>query len=176
MGKPSSIDLAATYYDDAEQTNRVLFIISDGEDHSEGSTAQAVERAVQNGIQIYTIGVGKAKGAPIPIKRNGVVESLKKNAEGEVVISRLNEPVLAQIANTGNGEYIDGSYTEDAVNFIKEELAKMDKKEFEAKQFAEYKDQFQWFLAIAAFFIFLDIFILDRKTKWLKKLNLFNEH
>ncbi len=172
----SAIDLAATYYDDAEQTNRVLFIISDGEDHSEGSTAEAVERAVQNGIQIYTIGVGKAKGAPIPIKRNGVVESLKKNSEGEVVISRLNEPVLAQIANTGNGEYINGSYTEDAVSFIKEELAKMDKKEFEAKQFAEYKDQFQWFLAIAAFFLFLDIFILDRKTKWLKKLNLFNEH
>ncbi|MEM8507464.1 MAG: VWA domain-containing protein [Bacteroidota bacterium] len=172
----SAIDLAATYYDDAEQTNRVLFIISDGEDHSEGSTAQAVDRAVQNGIQIYTIGVGKAKGAPIPIKRNGIVESLKKNAEGEVVISRLNEPVLAQIAEIGNGEYINGSYTEDAVNFIKEELAKMDKKEFEAKQFAEYKDQFQWFLAIAAFFIFLDIFILDRKTKWLKKLNLFNEH
>ncbi|MEM1338892.1 MAG: VWA domain-containing protein [Bacteroidota bacterium] len=172
----SAIDLAATYYDDAEQTNRVLFIISDGEDHSEGSTAQAVDRAVQNGIQIYTIGVGKAKGAPIPIKRNGIVESLKKNAEDEVVISRLNEPVLAQIAEIGNGEYINGSYTEDAVNFIKEELAKMDKKEFEAKQFAEYKDQFQWFLAIAAFFIFLDIFILDRKTKWLKKLNLFNEH
>ncbi len=172
----SAIDLAATYYDDAEQTNRVLFIISDGEDHSEGSTAEAVSRAVQNGIQIYTIGVGKAKGAPIPIKRNGVVESLKKNSEGEVVISRLNEPVLAQIANTGNGEYINGSFTEDAVSFIKEELAKMDKKEFEAKQFAEYKDQFQWFLAIAAFFIFLDIFILDRKTKWLKKLNLFNEH
>ena len=51
----------------------------------------------------------------------------------------------------------------------------MDKKEFEAKQFAEYKDQFQWFLGIAAIFLFLDIFLLDRKTKWLKKLNLFNE-
>ncbi len=172
----SAIDLAATYFNDAEQTNRVLFIVSDGEDHSEGSTTEAVERAIQNGISIYTIGVGKAKGAPIPIKRNGVVESLKKNSEGEVVISRLNEPVLTQIANMGNGQYINGSYTEDAVNFIKEELAKMDKKEFEAKQFAEYKDQFQWFLGIAAFFLFLDIFILDRKTKWLKKLNLFNEH
>jgi len=171
----SAIDLAATYYNDAEQTNRVLFIVSDGEDHSEGNTLEALEKAASQGIQIYTIGVGKTKGAPIPIKRNGVVESLKKNQEGEVVISRLNEPVLTQIAQVGGGNYINGSNTEDAVNYIKEELDKMDKKEFEAKQFAEYKDQFQWFLGIAAFFLFLDIFILDRKTKWLKKLNLFNE-
>lgn len=172
----SAIDLASTYYNDAEQTNRVLFIVSDGEDHSEGNTLEALEKAVNQGIKVYTIGVGKAKGAPIPIKRNGVVESLKKNQEGEVVISRLNEPVLTQIAQVGGGSYINGSNTEDAVNYIKEELEKMDKKEFEAKQFAEYKDQFQWFLGIAAFFLFLDIFILDRKTKWLKKLNLFNEN
>ena len=172
----SAIDLASTYYNDAEQTNRVLFIVSDGEDHSEGNTIEALEKAVGQGIKIYTIGVGKTKGAPIPIKRNGVVESLKKNQEGEVVISRLNEPVLSQIAQAGQGNYINGSNTEDAVNYIKEELEKMDKKEFEAKQFAEYKDQFQWFLGIAAFFLFLDLFILDRKTKWLKKLNLFNEH
>ena len=171
----SAIDLAATYYNDTEQTNRVLFIVSDGEDHSEGNTLEAIEAAISQGIKVYTIGVGKTKGAPIPIKRNGVVESLKKNQEGEVVISRLNEAVLTQIAQIGGGEYINGSNTEDAVNFIKEELEKMDKKEFEAKQFAEYKDQFQWFLGIAALLLFLDIFILDRKTKWLKKLNLFNE-
>lgn len=172
----SAIDLASTYYNDAEQTNRVLFIVSDGEDHSEGNTLEALENAVNQGINVYTIGVGKPKGAPIPIKRNGVVESLKKNQEGEVVISRLNEPVLSEIALLGNGSYINGTNTEDAVNFIKDELQKMDKKEFEAKQFAEYKDQFQWFLGVAAFFLFLDIFILDRKTKWLKRLNLFNEH
>ncbi|OQD44367.1 BatB protein [Croceivirga radicis] len=171
----SAIDLASTFYNDSEQTNRVLFIISDGEDHSEGNTLDALEKAVENGIKIYTIGVGKSKGAPIPIKRNGVVESLKKNNEGEVVITRLNEPVLTEIANIGNGVYINGANTEDAVSFIKEELAKMDKKEFEAKQFAEYKDQFQWFLGLGLLFLFLDVFLLDRKTQWLKKLNLFNE-
>lgn len=171
----SAIDLASTYFDDAEQTNRVLFIISDGEDHSEGNTIDALENAINQGIKVYTIGVGKSKGAPIPIKRNGVVERLKKNNEGDVVITRLNEPVLAEIAEKGNGAYINGGNTEDAVNFIKEELAQMDKKEFEAKQFAEYKDQFQWFVALALFFLFLDLFILDRKTQWLKKLNLFNE-
>jgi len=171
----AAIELATTYYNDEEQTNRVLFIISDGEDHSEGSTLEAVEKAVEEGIRVFTIGVGKTKGAPIPIKRNGVVESLKKNAQGEVVITKLNEEVLIDIADDGNGEYIDGTNTEKAVELIKEQLLQMDKKEFEAKQFAEFKDQFQWFLGIGLLFLFLDVFVLDKKTKWLKKLNLFNE-
>lgn len=170
-----AIELATTYYDDEEQTNRVLFIVSDGEDHSEGTTLKAVDDAVEAGIQIFTIGVGKSKGAPIPIKRNGVVESLKKDRQGEVVITKLNEVVLQDIASEGNGEYIDGTTTGDAVEQIKEILIQMDKTEFEAKQFAEYKDQFQWFLGTGLLFLFLDVFILDKKTKWLKKLNLFNE-
>jgi len=171
-----AIELASTYYDDEDQTNRVLFIISDGEDHSEGTTMKAVDEAIEVGIQIYTIGVGKSKGAPIPIKRNGVVESLKKDRQGEVVITKLNEDVLQDIANEGNGEYIEGTNTGDAVEQIKDILIQMDKTEFEAKQFAEYKDQFQWFLGAGLLFLFLDVFILDKKTKWLKKLNLFNEN
>ena len=152
-----------------------MFIISDGEDHSEGSTLDAVEDAVDEGITIYTIGVGKEKGAPIPIKRNGILESLKKDNQGETVITKLNKEVLIDIASEGNGQYIDGSNTDAAVEIIKNELLQMDKKEFEAKQFAEYKDQFQWFIGAALLLLFLDIFILDRKTKWLKNLNLFNE-
>ena len=170
-----AIKLGTTYYDDEEQTNRVLFIVSDGEDHSEGLALDAVELAVEEGIRVFTIGVGKTKGAPIPIKRNGITQELKKDIDGEVVITKLNEEILKDIADEGNGEYINGSNTDDAVEFIKEELNKMDKMEFEAKQFAEYKDQFQWFLGAGLIFLFLDIFILDRKTKWLKKLNLFNE-
>ena len=99
-----------------------------------------------------------------------------KDSQCEVVITRLNDPILSQIASDVNGLNIDGSNTNEAVEVIKEQLEQMDKKEFEAKQIAEYKDQFQWFLAIALFFLFLDIFLLDRKTKWLKKLNLFNEY
>jgi Ca-activated chloride channel family protein len=170
-----AIQLATTFYDDEEQTNRVLFIISDGEDHSEGTTLKAVEEAREEGIRIFTVGVGKTKGAPIPIKRKGVVESLKKDNKGEVVITKLNEVVLASIADDGDGVYIDGSNTESAVELIKEQLNQMDKTEFEAKQLAEFKDQFQWFLGAALLLLFLDIFVLDRKTKWLRKLNLFNE-
>ncbi|MGB5404656.1 VWA domain-containing protein [Robiginitalea sp.] len=170
-----AIELAATYYDDEEQTNRVLFVISDGEDHSEGSVMDAVDLATEQGIQVYTIGVGGAKGAPIPIKRNGIVESLKKDIDGEVVITRLNEEILMDIAAEGNGAYIDGENTAAAVEAIQEILSQMDKKEFEAKQFAEFKDQFQWFLGGALILLLLDIFVLERKTAWLRKLDLFNE-
>jgi Ca-activated chloride channel family protein len=170
-----AIELATTYYDDDEQTNRVLFIISDGEDHSGSTTGDAVDKAKEAGIRTYTIGVGTEKGGPIPIKRNGVVESLKKDSKGEVVITKMNEGLLEDIAGRGNGKYINGDNTAKAVDFIKEQLNKIDKTEFEAKQFTEFKDQFQWFLGAGLLFLFLDIFLLDRKTKWLKKLNLFNE-
>ena len=169
-----AINLAKTYFDDEEQTNRVLIIISDGEDHSEEAAAVA-EEAHEEGIRIFTIGVGDIKGGPIPEKRNGVVVSYKKNSEGETVITRLNEETLQNIANEANGAYINGKNTKDVVEAIREILNQMDKTEFEAKQFSDFKDQFQWFLGFAIFFLVLDIFLLDRRTAWLKKLNLFNE-
>lgn len=170
-----AIELAKTYYDDDEQTNRVLIIISDGEDHSEDA-AKVAEEASEEGIRIFTIGVGDAKGGPIPIKRNGIVLNYKKDSNGETVITRLDEETLKTIANEANGAYLNGKNTNEVVENIRDILNKMDKKEFEAKQFADFKGQFQWFLAFAIAFLFLDIFLLDRKTAWLKKLNLFNEN
>ncbi|WP_242083303.1 VWA domain-containing protein [Aestuariivivens sediminis] len=170
-----AIKLAKTYYDDEEQTNRVLIIISDGEDHSEEAAAVARE-AHDEGIRIFTIGVGDAKGSPIPEKKNGIVVSYKKNIEGETVITKLNEETLQNIAREANGAYINGKSTNDVVEAIREILSNMDKTEFEAKQFSDFKDQFQWFLGFAIFFLVLDIFLLERKTAWLKKLNLFNEN
>ncbi|TXG37330.1 vWA domain-containing protein [Seonamhaeicola maritimus] len=170
-----AIKLATTYFDDEEQTNRVLIIISDGEDHSEEAAAVA-EEASEEGIRIFTIGVGDEKGGPIPIKRNGVVLNYKKDSQGETVITRLNEETLMAIAEEANGAYINGKNTKDVVENIREILSKMDKTEFEAKQFADFKDQFQWFLGFGIFFLLLDVFLLERKTAWLKKLNLFNEN
>lgn len=169
-----AIRLAKTYYDDVEQTNRVLVIISDGEDHT-GGAGKIAEEATKEGIKTYTIGVGTQKGGPIPIKRRGITESFKRDLQGEVVITKLNEKTLQGIASEGNGEYIDGSNTEAAVEFITTRLNAMDKTEFEAKKFSEYKDQFQWFLGLGIFLLLLDIFLLERKTAWLQKLNLFNE-
>ncbi|MFH4965992.1 VWA domain-containing protein [Gaetbulibacter sp. M235] len=170
-----AIKLAKTYYDDEEQTNRVLIIISDGEDHSE-EAASVAEEANEEGIRIFTIGVGDVKGGPIPEKRNGIVLNYKKDSNGETVITRLNEEILESIASKANGDYVNGRNTNDVVDKIGEILNKMDKTEFEAKQYADFKDQFQWFLGFALFFLFLDIFLLERKTGWLKKLNLFNEN
>ena len=170
-----AIELAKTYYDDEEQTNRVLFIISDGEDH-EGNVDQIAEDAAKEGIRIFTIGVGTAKGGPIPIKRNGIIQTYKKNGQGETVITKLNTTILQEIAKDANGIYIDGTSTNAVVENVTELLQNMDKKEFEAKQFADFKDQFQWFLGAGLLLLFLDIFLLERKTSWIKKLNLFNEH
>jgi Ca-activated chloride channel family protein len=170
-----AIELAKTYYNDEEQTNRVLFIISDGEDHV-GESSNIAEQANQEGIRIFTIGVGETTGGPIPLKRNGIVQSYKKDQDGETVITKLNEQTLKDIASEANGEYIFGKNTSEVTDRVKEILNGMDKKEFEAKQFADFKDQFQWFLGAGLLLLFLDIFLLDRKTSWLKKLNLFNEN
>jgi len=170
-----AIQLAKTYYDDEEQTNRVLIIISDGEDHSNIATSVA-EEASDEGIKIFTIGVGEAKGAPIPIKRNNIVLNYKKDNQGQTVITKLNEETLIDIAKEANGQYINGKNTAEVLETIRNILNNMDKKEFEAKQFAEYKDQFQWFLAFGIFFLLIDILLLERKTAWLNRLNLFNEN
>ena len=170
-----AIELSRNYFDDEEQTNRVLIIISDGEDHNDLSI-EVAEAASEEGIKIYTIGVGSENGGPIPLKRNGVVMSYKKDQNNETIITKLNEETLRLIANEAKGGYINGSQTADVVEQIRAVLSAMDKKEFEAKEFAEYKDQFQWFLGIGLFFLILDVLLLERKTAWLKRLNLFNEN
>ena len=170
-----AIELAKTYYDDDQQTNRILVIISDGEDHSEAA-ARVAEEASEAGIRIFTIGVGSTKGGPIPIKRNGAILSYKKDRQGETVITKLNEETLKNIANEAQGVYINGNNTGKVVEEIRDILNKMDKTEFESKQFAAYESQFQWFLGFGLLLLFIDIFLLERKTAWLKKLNLFNEN
>ena len=169
-----SIKLAKDYYDDENQTNRVLCILSDGEDH-ELENQNISEIVEATGITIFTIGIGTVKGAPIPIKLNNIVQSYKKDSEGEVVITKLVPKLLEGLASSSSGIYIEGKNTEEVVEIIIEKLKEMDKQEFESKQFVAYKDQFQWFIAIGLFFLCLELFVFDKKTFWVKKLNLFNE-
>ncbi len=169
-----AIELATTYFNDEDQTNRILFLISDGEDH-EGQVNEIAREAAREGIRIVTIGVGTEKGGPIPIKRNGVIQSYKKDRNGETVITRLDEATLQEIALAANGEYIHGRVTDEVVREVTEILQNMDKKEFESQQVADFRDQFQWFLGLGLFFLLLDVFLLEKRTTWLKKLNLFNE-
>lgn len=169
-----AIERGITYFDNDEQTNRFLFIVSDGEDHEENALSVA-EQAKKEGIKIYTIGVGTEKGGPIPIKNNGSVISYKKDSKGEVVITKMKEKVLIDIANEGNGKYINGNRTQETIDIIEELLVKAEKSEFETKQFSDYKDQFQWFLGFGILFLLIDVLLLEKKTKWIQKLNLFNE-
>jgi Ca-activated chloride channel family protein len=169
-----ALDLAKTFFDDDTQTNRFLFVISDGEDHEENS-AESAKELVDLGIKTYTIGIGTNKGSPIPIKRNGKLIGYKKDRDDEVVITKLNVETLKDIAENGGGSYIYGNRTSSTIEYVEDLLLKADKKEFETKQFSDYKDQFQWFLAFGLIFLVLDAFLLDKKTKWIQKLNLFNE-
>ncbi len=169
-----AIKMAKTFYNNEDQANKVLFIISDGEDH-EGNILEIVNEAANSGIKIFTIGVGSVKGAPIPIKRNGILQHYKRDENNEQVITRLNIKTLTDIANGANGKYIDGSNTKEVVEEVTSILNGMNQKEFEAKQFTDFKDRFQWFLGVAFLLLVLDVLLLERKTAWIKKLNLFNE-
>jgi Ca-activated chloride channel family protein len=169
-----AIERAITYFDNDEQTNRFLFIVSDGEDHEE-NTMELATQAKKEGIKVYTVGVGTQKGAPIPLKSGDEVYGYKKDNKGEVVITKMMDDILKEIADVGNGKYINGNNTQETIDLVEDLLVKAEKSEFETKQFSDYKDQFQWFIGFGILFLLIDVLLLDKKTKWVQRLNLFNE-
>jgi Ca-activated chloride channel family protein len=169
-----AIRLSATYFDEKSKTSKLLIMISDGEDHSEGAES-AAEEANKMGMKIITIGVGTENGSTIPLRVNGIVESFKRDANNEVVITKLNKEGLTTIAKATKGGYVDGNNTKAVLDYVKNALDNIQKTEFESTQMADFQSQFQWFLGIAFALLFLDVFLLERKTKWVQKLNLFNE-
>ncbi|MFV8341452.1 VWA domain-containing protein [Flavobacterium sp. XS2P39] len=170
-----AIKLSSTYFDDKSKTSKLLILISDGEDHSEGSES-AAEEANKLGMKIITIGIGTEKGGTIPLKKNGIVESFQRDNNNEVVITKLNRASLEVIAKATKGGYVNGNNTKEVLEYIKNALDKIQKTEFEATEMADFQSQFQWFLGFAFVLLFLDIFLLERKTSWVNKLNLFNEN
>ncbi|MEI6864622.1 VWA domain-containing protein [Flavicella sp.] len=169
-----ALSLAKTYYNNEEQTNKFLVIISDGEDHEKNTIAMADDLA-NEGIKVYTVGVGTEKGGPIPLRDRGTLTGYKKDRKGEVVITHRNSNVLIEVADKANGAYSDGNLTEKPVNMLIDVVSNAQKHEFETKQFSDFKDQFQWFVGIALLFFIFDIFFLEKKTKWLQKVDLFKE-
>jgi Ca-activated chloride channel family protein len=169
-----AIKLSATYFDEKSKTSKLLILISDGEDHSEGAEA-AAEEANKLGMKIITIGIGTEKGATIPLKKNGVVESFQRDNNNEIVITKLNQEGLKAIAKATKGGYVYGGNTKEVLDYVKNALDNIQKTEFEATQMADFQSQFQWFIGIAFVLLFIDLFLLERKTNWIKELNLFNE-
>ncbi|HTG67414.1 MAG TPA: VWA domain-containing protein, partial [Flavobacterium sp.] len=169
-----AIKLSGTYFDEKSKTSKLLILISDGEDHSEGAE-DAAEEANKLGMRIITIGIGTEKGGTIPLRNNGVIQGYKRDRNDEVVVTKLNRPDLEAIAKATKGGYVSGNNTKEVLEYIKKTLDNIQKTEFESTQMADFQSQFQWFLGFAFVLLFLDVFLLEKKTNWVKKLNLFNE-
>ncbi len=169
-----AIKLSAGYFDKKSKTNKLIILISDGEDH-EGGAEDAAEEATNAGIKIITIGIGTEKGGPIPLKRNGVVESFKRDQNDEVVVTKLNQESLREIAKATKGGYVYGGNTKEVLEYVQKALDNIEKTEFESTQMADFQSQFQWFLGFAFLLLLIDVLLLERKTGWISRLNLFNE-
>ena len=168
-----AIEVGSNYFDDPK-TSKVMILISDGEDHGEG-ISDAIAMAKDKGIKIITIGVGTADGAQIPIKQNGRVIDYKKDIDGSIVVTKLNEDTLKEIASSTGGVFMYGAKTDEVLQLVDQTLQKIEKTDFESQQIADFQSQFQWFVGLALLLLIIDSFILERRTAWMKKLNLFNE-
>jgi Ca-activated chloride channel family protein len=166
-----AIDLAIKSFGESKR-NKALVIISDGEDH-EGNVLEQAELATSKGITIYTIGMGLPEGGPIPVYNGDVMVGFKKDKEGNAIVSKLDETLLQRIASVGKGMYVRATSSETGLNKIFDDINSIQKSEIESKQFSDYENQFQYFLAIALILLVLDLFIFERKTFWLKHIKPF---
>lgn len=166
-----AIEVAANGFGESKH-NKAIIVITDGEDH-EGSVLEQAEAAVKNNITIYTIGMGLPEGAPIPEYSGNVQTGYKKDRDGQTVMSKLDETLLQRIASVGKGMYVRATTTETGLTKIFDDISKIEKSEIEEKQFSDYEDRFQYFVAIAIFLLILDLFVFERRTQWLKKFKPF---
>ena len=139
--------------------SRAIILITDGENHEDDPVAAAAQ-AAEMGIKVFTIGVGSPEGKPIPM--NG---ELLKDKDGEIVVSRLDESVLQEVAKAGNGAYVRAGNSEFGLNPIIEDLRKLEDEKYSSVVFEEFDEQFMYFLAIALFFFVLEMLIGDRRSK-----------
>ena len=168
----SAIDLAMNSFTPESELEKALIIITDGENH-EDDAVKAAKLAAEKGITIHTIGMGSPQGAPIPLNKGYGQTIFQQDKDGNTVISKLNQKTLQEIANAGKGVFIRANNTQTGLNKLFERINKMEKKEMEEKIYTEFEHRFQYLLAIALFFILLDFFIPERKSKWSKNFNIF---
>ena len=139
--------------------SRAIILITDGENHEDDPVA-AAKQAAEMGIKVFTIGVGSPEGKPIPM--NG---ELLKDKDGEIVVSRLDEAVLQEIAAEGNGAYVRAGNSEFGLNPIIDDLRKLEDEKYSSVVFEAYDEQFMYFLAIALVFFVLEMLVGDRRSK-----------
>lgn len=165
----SAIERAMKSFTPDDESSKVLIIITDGEDHDQAAI-EAAKEAAEKGIIVHTIGMGLPKGGPIPQGND-----YRRDQQGNIVLTKLNETMLTDVARAGNGIYIRANNTQVGLNALFDEINKLEKAGFGMHEFSEYEDQFPYFAGFALLLLLIDMFILERKNKRLAKLSLFNE-
>lgn len=167
----SAIKLAVKSFRGNERTQKAIVIITDGEDH-EGDVMDAVKDAEDKNIGIYTIGLGSQGGVPIPqYNQQGVQTGYKLDRDGNVVVTRLDESILLQIAQEGRGRYYRGSASGNELDMIYKDLSKLEKTEFGTTRVTDYEDRYYYLLTLAIILLVAEFFVSEKKNALLTKLN-----
>ncbi len=153
------------------EAGRAIILITDAENHEDDAQAAARE-AAEKGIRVFVIGVGKPDGAPIPIPGTG---TFRKDRQGQVVVSRLNEQIANEVAKAGNGIYVRCDNTNTALRTLDKELSNIATAELETQRYTDYQEQYQSFVLAALLLLLIDFFLMSRKNRTLNKLDIFNE-
>ncbi|MDE6570146.1 MAG: VWA domain-containing protein [Alistipes sp.] len=164
IGKALEQALLAFSSSTDETHSRVVVLITDGEDH-EGGALQAAARAKEEGIRIYTIGIGTPEGAPIQIGGEFI-----KDEKGDMVVSKLDETLLAQLAETTGGTYVRATKQSIGLDEIVRSIDEMEQTELSTVRFEEYNEQYQYLLCVALVLLLLETLLLDRHGAALRKL------
>ena len=154
-----AINTAMRSFSAQSEKSRAIIIITDGENHEDDPIA-AAKQAAELGVRIFTIGIGSPEGKPIPM--NG---ELLKDKEGNIVVTRLDEKVLQDVAAAGNGVYVRAGNSEFGLNPVIDDIRKMEDEKYSSVVFEEFDEQFMYFMAIALFFLVVEMLVGDRRSK-----------
>jgi Ca-activated chloride channel family protein len=167
-----AINMAVSSFEENKHSKAIV-LITDGENFEDDPIA-AAKSAAEKGIQVFAVGMGLPEGAPIPILKNGIPSGFKTDNSGNIIVTKLDDNALQQIASAGKGAYVRANNTQSSLDKIFDEINKLQKTEFQAKVFSDYEERFQYFLILALILIVLEPMILERRNKWLSKIKLFN--
>ena len=168
----AAIQMATKSFTPTFAGSKAIIVITDGENHEDDAVGAAKE-AFEKKIAVHTIGMGLPQGAPIPMGGPEGSRDFLKDKSNNIVVTKLDEPMLTQIATAGGGSYIRANNAEVGLNNLFNEIEKMEKSEMDLREYSEYNDQFPLFISLAFALILLDFLILDRKNKWLRNFRLF---
>jgi Ca-activated chloride channel homolog len=169
----AAINMAVRSFSPNFAGSKAIIVITDGENHEDDAVG-AAKAAQESKIIVHTIGMGLPQGAPIPMGPEGSKDYMKDKS-GNVVVTKLDENMLTQIAAAGGGTYVRASTADVGLNSLFNEIDSMEKTEINSREYSEYNDQFPLFLYLGLAFILLDFMILDRKNKWLRNFRLFGK-